>query len=42
MIILIQHAFATAADLVRFTVSVWSDARAMQREAEDKYGLMGF
>lgn len=42
MIAIIQHAAASVVDFFRFVVAVWQDARAMQHDAEDKYGLLGF
>ena len=42
MIATIQHAVASVLDLFRFFVAVWHDARQLQHDAEDKYGLLGF
>lgn len=42
MIATIQHAFYSIADLFRFAAAVWRDARQLQNETEDKYGLIGF
>ena len=42
MIATIQHAFSSIADMFRFALAVWHDARAMQNDAEDKYGMIGF
>jgi hypothetical protein len=42
MIATITAGFAGIADFARFLRDVWHDARAMQDEAEDRYGLLGF
>jgi hypothetical protein len=42
MIAIIKHAFDWIADAVKFTSAVWHDARAMQAEAEAKYGHIAF
>jgi hypothetical protein len=42
MIAIIKHLYNTVVDAARFTSAVWQDARAMQDEAEAKYGHLGF
>ncbi len=42
MIATITAGFAGLAAFLRFMREVWQDARAMQDEAEDRYGLLGF
>lgn len=42
MIAIVKHAFDWVVDAARFTSAVWHDARAMQAEAEAKYGHIGF
>jgi hypothetical protein len=42
MIALITNAFNALVEFARFMVEVWHDARTMQNEVEDRYGLMGF
>jgi hypothetical protein len=42
MIAMIKHVYETIVDAVKFTSAVWHDARAMQAEAEAKYGHIGF
>lgn len=42
MIAFIKHLIDTVVDTARFTSAVWHDARAMQAEAEAKYGHIGF
>jgi hypothetical protein len=41
MIAVIKHVIEWVAETVSFTVAVWQDARAMQAEAETKYGHFG-
>ncbi|MDX3806024.1 hypothetical protein ACXIUS_09225 [Bosea thiooxidans] len=42
MIVLIKHVVERIADAAKFAAAVWHDARGLQREAEKKYGLIGF
>ncbi len=42
MIATFINAIQAVADFARFLADVWRDARVMQNEAEDRYGLMGF
>jgi hypothetical protein len=42
MIAIIKHAIELVVDAVNFASAVWHDARAMQDEAEAKYGHIGF
>ncbi|WP_280137461.1 hypothetical protein [Bosea sp. Root381] len=42
MIALIKHVIERVADTVKFASAVWHDARAMQDEAQAKYGHIGF
>jgi hypothetical protein len=42
MIAIIKHVFEWIADTAKFTAAVWHEARALQAEAEAKYGFMGF
>jgi len=42
MIAIIKHVIERVADAVKFSRAVWHDARAMQDEAEAKYGHIGF
>ncbi|MGL4729491.1 MAG: hypothetical protein ACRCWO_12125 [Bosea sp. (in: a-proteobacteria)] len=42
MIATITNGFNATLDFFRFMLEVWRDARAMQHEAEDRYGLLGF
>jgi hypothetical protein len=42
MIAIITNGFNALVEFARFMVEVWHDARTMQNEAEDRYGLMGF
>ncbi|MGN6095505.1 MAG: hypothetical protein ACTHP8_04630 [Bosea sp. (in: a-proteobacteria)] len=42
MIAIIKHTVERIADAVKFAAAVWHDARGLQREAEQKYGLLGF
>jgi hypothetical protein len=42
MIAMIKHVYETIIDAAKFTSAVWHDARAMQAEAEAKYGHIGF
>lgn len=42
MIAIIKHAIEWVVDAARFTSAVWHDARAMQAEAEQKYGHIDF
>lgn len=42
MIAIIKHAFDWIVDAARFTSAVWRDARALQAEAEAKYGYSNF
>jgi len=42
MIALIKYVYEWLTDTARFTAAVWHDARALQAEAEQKYGPMGF
>jgi hypothetical protein len=42
MIATITNGFNALVEFARFMVEVWHDARAMQNEAEDRYGLLGF
>lgn len=38
MIAIIKHAVEWVIETARFTAAVWSDARSMQAEAEERYG----
>jgi hypothetical protein len=42
MIAIVKHVYDWAVETARFTSAVWHDARAMQAEAEAKYGPLGF
>jgi hypothetical protein len=42
MIAIIKHAVEWVADAVKFAAAVWHDARAMQAEAEGRYGHLGY
>lgn len=42
MIALIASFWNWTVDTARFASAVWHDARAMQAEAEEKYGCLGF
>lgn len=42
MIAIIKHVYDVIADGAKFAAAVWHDARAMQAEAEGKYGHLGF
>ena len=42
MIAIVKHAFRWIAETFKFTLAVWHDARAMQAEAEAKYGYSSF
>lgn len=42
MIAFIASVWNWTADTARFASAVWHDARAMQAEAEEKYGSLGF
>ncbi|GAU83842.1 hypothetical protein [Bosea sp. BIWAKO-01] len=42
MIAIIKHAFEWVVDTAKFTAAVWHDARALQAEAEQKYGHIAF
>jgi hypothetical protein len=42
MIAIIKHIVEWTVDAAKFTLAVWHDARAMQAEAEAKYGHIGF
>ncbi len=42
MIAVIKHLYNWVVDTIEFTAIVWQDARAMQAEAEEKYGHLGF
>lgn len=42
MIAIVKHAYEWTLDAAKFAAAVWHDARAMQAEAEGKYGHLGF
>jgi hypothetical protein len=42
MIAIVKHAFDWVVDSAKFVSAVWHDARAMQAEAEAKYGHIAF
>lgn len=42
MIATIKHLVELAIDYAKFASAVWHDARAMQAEAEGKYGHIGY
>ncbi|SEG07952.1 hypothetical protein [Bosea lathyri] len=42
MIAIIKHAYNSVADAAKFAAAVWHDARAMQADAEAKYGHSGY
>jgi len=42
MIAIIKHAYDSVVDAAKFAAAVWHDARALQAEAEGKYGHLGF
>lgn len=42
MIAMIKHAYNSIVDAAKFAAAVWHDARALQAEAEGKYGHLGF
>jgi hypothetical protein len=42
MIAIITSAWNWTVDTVRFASAVWHDARALQDEAAEKYGSLGF
>ena len=42
MIAIIKHAVEWVVDAARFALAVWHDARAMQAEAEGRYGHLGY
>ncbi|WP_332687007.1 hypothetical protein [Bosea sp. (in: a-proteobacteria)] len=42
MIAIIKHIYEWTIDAAKFTSAVWHDARAMQAEAEEKYGHIAF
>ncbi len=42
MIAMIKHAYDAVVDAAKFAAAVWHDARAMQAQAEEKYGHLGF
>lgn len=42
MIAIIKHVIERVTDAAKFSRAVWLDARAMQDEAEAKYGHIGF
>ena len=42
MIATITNGFNSLVEFTRFMAEVWHDARTMQSEAEDRYGLLGF
>ncbi|WP_274532960.1 hypothetical protein [Bosea sp. Root483D1] len=42
MIAIVKHAYDAVVDAAKFAAAVWNDARAMQAQAEEKYGHLGF
>jgi len=42
MIAMIKHAYDSIVDAAKFAAAVWHDARALQAQAEEKYGHLGF
>lgn len=42
MIAMIKYAIEWVVDSAKFAAAVWHDARALQAEAEQKYGHIGF
>lgn len=42
MIVIITNIVERVVDTAKFAAAVWHDARGLQREAEQKYGLLGF
>jgi len=42
MIAIIKHVSEWTVDTAKFISAVWHDARAIQAEAEAKYGSIGF
>ncbi|WP_281270135.1 hypothetical protein [Bosea caraganae] len=42
MIAIIKHIFEWVVETAEFTSIVWHEARALQTEAEQKYGHLGF
>lgn len=42
MIAVLQHFWASLVEAARFARDVWSEARALERKAEEHYGPLGF
>lgn len=42
MLVIIMNIVERIVDAAKFAAAVWRDARGLRREAEQKYGLLGF